>query len=70
MVRDTDMWRTSKREGRTDPECWYELGEGDEEEVEVEEELELFVEYDGEEGECIVLLVSYDVGWKSSAEFV
>jgi len=41
------------------------LGEGDEEKVEVEEELELFVEDDGEEGECIVLLISNDIWWVS-----
>jgi hypothetical protein len=41
------------------------LGESDEEKVEVEEELELFVEDDREEGERIVLLISYDVWWIS-----
>jgi hypothetical protein len=50
---------------QTDLESGNELGEGDEKEVKVEEELELFIEYDGEERECIVFLVSYDV-WRES----
>lgn len=46
-----------------------ELGESDEEEVEVEEELELFVEDYGEEGEDVVLLVPYDVGGEFVLDF-
>jgi hypothetical protein len=41
------------------------LGKGDEKKVEVEEELELLIEYDRKESERIVLLVSYDV-WRIS----
>lgn len=48
--------------GRTDAEGRNELREGDEEEVEVEEELELFVEDEGEEGGDIVLLVPNEIG--------
>ena len=32
---------------RTDFECGYKLGECDQKEIEIEEELELFVEYEG-----------------------
>lgn len=39
-----------------------ELGEGDEEEVKIEEELELFVEYQREESDEGILLVANDVG--------
>ena len=46
----------------TDLECWDELGECDEEKVEVEEELELLVEDEREEGGDVVLLVRDLVG--------
>jgi len=52
---------TTKAMKQTDLESRNELGEGDKKEVEVEEELELFVEYDGEECESIIFLISYDV---------
>jgi len=52
----------SKREELTDLEGWDELGESDEEEVEVEEELELFVQDQGKEGCDVVLLVADGVG--------
>jgi hypothetical protein len=48
----------------TDLQGWYELGEGNKEEVKVEEELELLVEYEREEGEYIVFLVPDDVRWE------
>jgi len=54
----------------TDPELRDELGECDEEEIEVEEELELLVEHEGEECEYIVLLVPDDVGWETTAGFL
>ena len=50
---------------QTDLQGRNELGEGYEKKVEVEEELELFIEYDGEERECIIFLVSYNV-WRKA----
>jgi hypothetical protein len=55
---------------RTDFECGYKLRECDQEEVEIEEELELFVEYDGQEREGVVLLISNDVSRKTCLQFV
>ena len=46
---------------RTDLQGRDELAQSDNQEVEVEEELELLVEDDGEEGEQVVLLVPHDV---------
>jgi len=43
----------------------YELGERNQEEVEVEEELELFIEDDWEKCESIVLLIPNDISWVS-----
>jgi hypothetical protein len=39
-----------------------ELRESNEKKVQVEEELELFVEYDWEESEHVVFLVPHDIG--------
>ena len=54
----------------TDLECRDELGEGHEEEVQVEEELELFVEDNGKESERVVLLISDDIWWVSRLQFI
>jgi hypothetical protein len=47
--------------GQTNFQSRNELRQSDEEKIEVEEEFELFVEYDRKEGERIVLLISYNV---------
>ena len=52
----------------TDLECWDELGEGDEEKVQVEEELELLVEHERQERGDVVLLVRDLVGDKRALE--
>ena len=46
------------------------MRKGDEEEIEVEEELELLVKDDGQEGEYIVLLVADNVGRKLALQLV
>jgi hypothetical protein len=56
-------------EGQTDLEGRYELRQGNEEKVEVEEEFELFIEYDGEECESVVLLVADSVWGKAGLQF-
>lgn len=62
------MERSKRR--HTDFESWDKLRECDEEEVEIEEELELFVEDQGKECECVVLLVSYNIRGKASPQFL
>lgn len=47
---------------RTDAECRDKLRQGDQQEVEVVEKLELLVQDEGEEGDEVVLLVLDDVG--------
>ena len=46
------------------------MRQGDEEEVQVEKEFELFVEDDREEGEDIIFLIADDVGRISILEFL
>ena len=48
---------------RTDLESGDELAEGDNEKVEVEEELELLVKDEGQEGDDGVFLIADDIGW-------
>ena len=54
---------------RTNLQSGYKLRKRDQEEVQVEKELELFIEYDRKERERVVLLVPDDVGRKSLLEF-
>jgi hypothetical protein len=51
-------------------ERWDELGQGNQEKIEIEEELELLVEHDGEEREGIVLLVANNIRRESTLQFV
>ena len=51
------------RQRRTDLQCRNELRQRNKKEIEVEEELELLVEDDRQEGECVVLLVADDI-WR------
>ena len=55
---------------QTDLQRRNELRQGDEEEVQVEKEFELFVEDDREEGEDIIFLIADDVGRISILEFL
>jgi len=49
----------------TDLKGGYKLRKCNQKKIEVEEELELFVENDRQKGECVVFLVPDDIGWKA-----
>jgi hypothetical protein len=57
-------WERTGSEGRN------ELGEGNEEEIEIKKDLKLLVKDDGQEGEYIVLLISNNVGSKLALQLV
>ena len=65
MLRSASEAEAKSEDARTNLEGGYKLRESHEEEIQVEEELELFVEYNRQEREDVVLLVSHNVGRKS-----
>jgi len=58
------LWIANVDRQHTNLQRRNELRESNKEEVQVEEELELFVEYDWEESEYVVFLVPHDIGRK------